>query len=139
MGARGLQGVEHSGELQLQLVTPVLGGGVVETLHPGLSGVVDESVDAAELLGGAADEAVHGARVPDVADSGQQAVVSGAEVDRHLGEPVGVTATGGDAGTLVEQGADRGQADARAAAGDHDGAVGESQIHNSSLLQFSSW
>lgn len=139
MRARGLQGIEHPGELQLQLVAPVLGGGVVETLHPGLTGVVDESVDASELLGGAADEVAHGVGVADVADSGQEAVVPGAEVGRHLGEPVGVTAAGGDAGSLVEQSADRGQADARAAAGDHNGAVGESQIHNSCLLQFSSW
>lgn len=132
-------GVQHPGELELQFVAPVLGRRVVEALHAGLSGVVDESVDAAEGVGGAPYEAVHGFGVPDVADAGEQAVGSGAEPGGRRGEPVGVTAAGGDAGALVEQGTDRGQADARASAGDHDGAVGEAQIHKRFLLRFSSW
>lgn len=136
MGAGGVQRVEDAGELQLQLVAPVLGGGLVEALHTGLARVVDEPVEAPEGVGGMPDEVPYGRRVPHVTDAGQEAVA--AEARRRLREAVGVTAAGRDARALVQKGADRGQADARAAAGDQDGPVGEAQIHDSALLWVSS-
>ncbi len=122
--------MEDARELQFQLVAPVLLDRLVEGLHPRLARVVDEPVQASsETVGGALGELPYGVGVPDVADARVQPVGTGAQAGRGLGEPVGVAPAGRDPGAFREQGADRGQADAGAAAGDQDGAVGEAEIH----------
>ena len=81
-------------------------------------------------VGPCAGEVAHGGGVPDVAHARQQPVAA-VEPGGRPASRSRVAAAGGDVRAFGEQGADGGEADARTAAGDEYGAVGEGQIHGS--------
>ena len=117
-------GVDQALEVEVDHPVPLLGGGVLDRPQQHLAGVVDEDVEAAELVDGALDRGDRLLLVGDVGLDRQRGVTVATDLGGQPLQPFQPPGRDRDFGSVGRQRSRRRLADAAAGAGDQrDGSV----------------